>query len=113
YAEAVSVGDVATADRVLWEMSLRDDPSGDENAPDAVIAALCTALRSRGYRVRLAVGQSAFRCDLAVFREGDPSYRLGVLVDTDDYYQHANILERDVLRPSLLRAFGWKVAHVL
>jgi hypothetical protein len=36
-----------------------------------------------------------------------------VIVDTDAYYQDTNLLEREVLKPKLLRAFGWRVAHVL
>jgi predicted DNA-binding WGR domain protein len=34
-------------------------------------------------------------------------------VDTESYYQNANLLECDVLRPQLLRAFGWNVMLVL
>jgi len=60
-----------------------------------------------------AVGQSHFRCDLAVRREGDDAYRLGILVDNQAYYEQSDLLERDMMRPKLLRNFGWKVAFVL
>ncbi len=61
----------------------------------------------------LDVGQSGFRCDLAVRAGLERSYRLGILVDTDPYYQNGNIIERDVLRPRLLRVFGWEILLVL
>jgi predicted DNA-binding WGR domain protein len=34
-------------------------------------------------------------------------------VDTDTFYAEADVLEREVLKPKLLRAFGWAVVHVL
>ena len=86
--------------------------SSDESI-DLVITELAAALTERGYQVDRAIGQSHFRCDLAVRRSGDHAYRTGILVDTDEYYRHANLLERDVLRPKLLRAFGWNLVHVL
>jgi predicted DNA-binding WGR domain protein len=104
---------LAAARRVLWEMALRDAPMQPSEASDAVAADLTAVLCTRGYHVSHAVGQSNFRCDLAVRREDDRAYRLGILIDTDDYYEQPNVLERDVLKPKLLRAFGWHVVHVL
>ncbi len=113
YTEAASNGQFSTVQRVLREMAVREEPQAAEAAADAVTAELTDALRQRGYHVDTAVGQSSFRCDLALRRDGDRTYRLGILVDTDDYYRHSNLLEHEVLRPKLLRAFGWTVAHVL
>ena len=59
------------------------------------------------------MGQSDFRCDLAVRARGQPRYSLGVMVDTETYYENDDVLERDLLRPRLLRAFGWAVVPVL
>ena len=72
YAEAVSVGNLGAARRVLRGMSRWHDADGDEmaaNGPllDQIAAALC----KKGCQVDRAVGQSHFRCDLAVRREGD------------------------------------------
>jgi predicted DNA-binding WGR domain protein len=63
--------------------------------------------------VDLNVGQSRFRCDLAVRRKGDSLYQLGILVDTDGHYANPNLLDRYLLQPSILRAFGWRFALVL
>ncbi|HEV3022857.1 MAG TPA: hypothetical protein VGX76_10325, partial [Pirellulales bacterium] len=120
YAAAVSAGDLATTLRVLGELSprrgdetARDETARDETADDAVVTQLAEALRQRGWQVAVNVGQSHFRCDLAVCRPGDASYALGILVDTDAYYRQSDVLERELMKPKLLTAFGWQVAHVL
>jgi len=113
YAEAMSQGDLSSARRVLCEMSPQETSDLTNESVDLVISELAAALTERGYQVDRAIGQSHFRCDLAVRRSGDHAYRTGILVDTDEYYRHVNLLERDVLRPKLLRAFGWNLAHVL
>jgi predicted DNA-binding WGR domain protein len=35
------------------------------------------------------------------------------MVDTEAYYRQKDIFERDVMRPSLLKGFGWRIQHVL
>ncbi|MBI3408998.1 MAG: WGR domain-containing protein [Planctomycetes bacterium] len=113
YAEAMSQGAQAAARRVLGETGLQDSEPVCAAVADILLLELTTALRERGYEVASAVGQSSFRCDLAVRRPKDRAYRLGILVDSDEYYRQDDILARDVLKPKLLRAFGWKVSHVL
>jgi predicted DNA-binding WGR domain protein len=80
---------------------------------DAVIDSLTRALRARGYSVDLNVGQSKFRCDLAVRSNSDSLYQLGILVDTDGHYANPNLLDRYLMQPAILRAFGWRFALVL
>jgi predicted DNA-binding WGR domain protein len=115
YAEAVSVGDLESARRTLREMTSQPDSGAalDDAGSDPVIDQLACALRAAGYEVDLGVGQSSFRCDLAVRRSGECFYRVGILVDTESYYQQNDIVERDIMRPQLLESFGWKVTHVL
>jgi hypothetical protein len=114
YAEAASIGDAETAKRILGGLSRWRDESGRDSAGnDTVARRLAAELRERGYRVDLSVGQSHFRCDLAVACEGDEGYRLGVLIDSDAYYEQSDLIERDMMRPRLLRAFGWRISQVL
>jgi predicted DNA-binding WGR domain protein len=113
YAESASAGDLAAVQRVLWELTFQEEKTGEETASDAVLDQLADSLVRRGYQVDRAVGQSGFRCDLAVRRPEEHVYCLAILLDTDAYYQNPDPLERDVLKPKLLRAFGWKVAQVL
>jgi hypothetical protein len=114
YAEAASAGDTAGARRVLRDLAVwRDLEERSGPRSDAVVRQIGAALGQRGYEVETGVGMSRFRCDLAARRRGETGYRLGVLVDTDEHYRQGDLLERDLLRPALLRAFGWQVAHVL
>jgi predicted DNA-binding WGR domain protein len=70
-------------------------------------------LRQRGYAVDLNVGQSKFRCDLAVRGNADSFYQLGLQVDTDGHYANPNLLDRYLMQPGILKAFGWRFALVL
>jgi predicted DNA-binding WGR domain protein len=114
YAEAVSKGDVATARRVLENLNpLARKALAPLSKDDAVVEQLASALRTMGYAVDLNVGQSKFRCDLAVHGTSDGLYELGILVDTDGHYANPNLLDRYLMQPSILRAFGWRFALVL
>jgi predicted DNA-binding WGR domain protein len=112
YAEAASIGDTACASQVLRTLSERAKDVA-ESGKDSVVQQLAQALDQRGYRVDRAVGQSHFRCNLAVWRPGDRQYRLGILVDTSAWYEQRDLVERELLRPELLKAFGWRVVVVL
>jgi hypothetical protein len=74
---------------------------------------VAAGLREKGYLVDVDVGQSSFRCDLAVRLSNESEYVAGVLVDTSAGSGSADLLEHEVMRPKLLEAFGWRVAHVL
>ncbi|HEX3624097.1 MAG TPA: AAA domain-containing protein [Verrucomicrobiae bacterium] len=114
YAEAVSKGDAAAARRVLENLNpLSRKALAPLNEGDAVVEALAKALRSRGHSVDLNVGQSRFRCDLAVRSSPDNFYLLGILVDTDSHYANPNLLDRYLMQPAILRAFGWRFALIL
>ena len=81
---------------------------------DAVVEGLAKALRCASrYAVDLNVGQSRFRCELAVRTNSESLYQLGILVDTDGHYANPNLLDRYLMQPSILRAFGWRFALVL
>jgi hypothetical protein len=115
YSEAVSEGNTEASQRVLRGMSRwhAAPEAAGEVAIDPVAEQIAAALLERGYVVDRAVGQSHFRCDLAVRRAGDTVYRLGILLDNDGYYDQSDLLERDLMRPKLLRDFGWNVTLVL
>jgi predicted DNA-binding WGR domain protein len=114
YAGAVSKGDEATARRVLENLNpLSRKALAPLSRGDAVVEQLAEALRRRGHVVDLNVGQSKFRCDLAVRGKADNFYQLGILVDTDGHYANPNLLDRYLMQPGILKAFGWRFALVL
>jgi len=114
FAEASSVDDLTAVRQVLSEMVAFAEPKADAALiAHPVSERLAAELTERGYRVDREVGQSVFRCDLAVCRQGDRIYRLGILVDSGDHYRQSDVLERDLMKPRLLEAFGWSILAVL
>jgi predicted DNA-binding WGR domain protein len=115
YAAACSIGDAATARRVLQTsaglLGVRGVSANGE-AKDNVAVQLAAALRKRGLIVETDVGQSSFRLPLAVRRENDDARTLGVMIDDATHYAQQDLLERFLLRPGVLQAFGWRVIAV-
>ena len=104
YAEAASIGDVEIASQILRSLSQpRTATDILEQADDAVVGQLAEVLRQRGYRVDRAVGQSRLRCDLGVSRSEDRSYRLGILVDTAEWYAQHDLDRTRVAQARLAR----------
>ncbi len=114
YAENLSKGELKTARAVLENLNpLNRRALSPATTRDAVIEELAAALLKRGHRVDLNVGQSRFRCDLAIRSADAPEYRLGLLIDTDAHYENQNLVDRYLTQPSILRAFGWHVLLLL
>jgi predicted DNA-binding WGR domain protein len=114
YTEALSDGAPDAAKRILsgisrWRESNLDEGSDD----DQVCCQLASALRQNGYQVDLNVGHSHFRVDIAVRRGTERSYCLGILIDTPIKYEQFDTMEREMMRPRLLRSFGWRLTCVL
>ena len=112
YAEAASCGDRDGMRRALATVAPHAvaEQSALENALARKIAA---ALRERGYEAETAVGESAFVCDVAVRKPGAETHQLAILIDTATHYASGDLLERHVVKPSVLAAFGWKTLTVL
>jgi predicted DNA-binding WGR domain protein len=114
YAEHLSCGRAQAAQQVLQGLNpLTRSAFAHGPSEDVVVRQLSAALRERGHLVDEQVGQSRFRCDLAVRDPVLPSYALGILVDTDSHYLNRDIFERYVSRPRILGAFQWNIVHVL
>lgn len=109
YAEAVSAGNRETADRILGRRSAEEH----EDGPSAIVASMQQVLEERGYLVTTDVGESSFRCDLALRRRGESDYQLGILLVDASHNERVAVMEQYVLRPALLAAFGWNVLEVL
>ena len=110
YATAVSRGDHVAAKAALTPYAVKAPASA---RPSAVIEQLAAALEARGIEVDTAVGESVFRCDLALKLPEDAGHRLAVLVDTPDRIASDTLLERLTTHPSALTTTGWRVHHVL
>jgi predicted DNA-binding WGR domain protein len=113
YAECASRGDMAAARQLLANLNPLTRRGLQNPTHDAVVEQLAQALRDRGCKVDTNIGQSRFRCDLAVCAADGRTYALGIIVDTETFYANPDIAELCVTRPGILRAFGWRVMVVL
>ncbi|MFI5691044.1 AAA domain-containing protein [Kribbella sp. NPDC051586] len=111
YAAAISRGDHAAAKAALTPYAVK--AAAPSARSSAVIEQLAESLEARGVEVDTAVGESVFRCDLALKLPGDTGHRLAVLVDTPDRVAADTLLERLTTHPSALTTTGWRVHHVL
>lgn len=72
--------------------------------------AVAEALRARGLEVDQQVGASAYRIDMAIRDQRDPSrYVLGIECDGATYHSAKTARDRDVLRQQVLRDKGWRL----
>ena len=114
YAAAVSRGDaggIAAALAGFRERRARE--ATESHGANAVVGQLAEALRARNLAVAEHVGQSGFRVDLAVRRQGDEAHRVAILVDRADRVERERVAERALAHPAVLQAAGWRVVHVL
>lgn len=101
YAESQSRGDVALARQVLDGLNpLKRKPLTLEQASRTVSEQIAQALCTRGWLAETQIGQSRFRCDVAVRANGDMQHQLGILLDTTG---NTSVLERFHTQPSILR----------
>jgi superfamily I DNA and/or RNA helicase/predicted DNA-binding WGR domain protein len=114
YAECVSIGNMQLARTILDGLIANDQRKVKTTMEQSVTAKqVKESLERKGYLVNELVGQSNFKCSLAVKKKiEDPFYTLGILVDDAYHYQNHDIVEQYFLRPSILQSFGWKIANV-
>lgn len=114
YAEAASRGDDVAAATVMRALSHDfGDPQAKTAEVGPVVDGLARALEAEGLVVLCNLGASEFRADLAVGRGEDSALSVAVLIDTAERYVDHDPMEQHHTRPSVLRAFGWTVVHVL
>ncbi|HEU4553462.1 MAG TPA: AAA domain-containing protein [Chitinophaga sp.] len=114
YAEMVSSGNTAQARQVLDDVA----PPGKQASYTAdnsntVTQQIKAALEAAGLVADTGVGQSSFKCSLAVKRQAaDTQYCLGILVDDAVHYRNPDVMEQYYQRPAILQAFGWQTVNV-
>lgn len=111
YAESLSRGDVALARQILDGLNpLKRQSLAREPETAALAGGIASALRARGWEAETRVGQSRFRCDVAVRPKDYARHEVGILLDTTG---QTGVLERFHTQPGILTAFGWRVLVVL
>jgi predicted DNA-binding WGR domain protein len=113
YAEMVSQGQMAGARAILDSMVLRKMDGGIAARPSNLRDQIRQQLQAMGYVVDEQIGQSDFKCSLAIkARPEDQEYVLGILLDDEKHYLNENLIEQYYQRPAILERFGWKVIPV-
>ena len=113
YAECSSIGQTAVVASLLHGLSGRDDAGHLKVAQAEILAdEIARCIAEFGFRVDRRIGQSSFHVDKAICRPDDNEYRLGILIDGEQWYSQLDILERELMKPRLLEAFGWRILNV-
>ncbi|HTI90308.1 MAG TPA: AAA domain-containing protein [Puia sp.] len=113
YAELISLGRMSAARTILDGLVPQKVSGQGVVGPTVMRAQLKGQLMALGYEVAEQVGQSDFKCSLAVKRKPeDEDYALAILIDDELHYRNRNLVEQYYQRPAILRAFGWKVLAV-
>lgn len=112
YAENVSTGNMDLARTILDSLVFqkRDTPASASSVVQKQIAA---SLAEKGFEFKEQVGQSNFKCSLAVkLNASDHDYALSILIDDEVHYSNENLLELYYQRPAVLKSFGWRSMHL-
>ncbi len=113
YAESVSNGNMQVARVILDSLVVNKNQHIATVSNSIVIKQIKERLQKQGYEVAEHVGQSDFKCSLAVkMNPGDEEYTMSILLDDDRHYSNYNLVEQYYQRPAILRSFGWRTLHV-
>jgi superfamily I DNA and/or RNA helicase/predicted DNA-binding WGR domain protein len=111
YADSLSRGDAALARQVLDGLNpLKRRALTQEQTSGLVSQQIAAALCDRGWLAETQIGQSRFRCDIAVRAAGATQHQLGILLDVTG---NTTVLERYHTQPAILQAFGWQALIIL
>ncbi|MCP9752085.1 AAA domain-containing protein [Ferruginibacter sp. HRS2-29] len=113
YAELVSNGNMQMARVVLDGLMLKKENTRPATPLPATLNSISEQLVKNGYHVTANVGQSGFKCSLAVKLDpADDNYTLSILLDDEQFYSADNIVEQYYQRPEILKSFGWKMIFI-
>jgi predicted DNA-binding WGR domain protein len=113
YSELVSRGDMGSARTILDSLVLHKKDRSKIKADNIILQQIKEQLEKKGYEVAEQVGQSDFKCSLAVkAKPADTTYSLSILLDDDLHYKNENLLEQYYQRPAILQTFNWRTINV-
>lgn len=113
YAELISIGKTEGARTILDGLTIEKNQQNKTPEKGVVMHQLKDILTKEGFEVTEHVGQSRFKCSLAVkVKASDTGYTLGILIDDDHHYSNLDMLEQYYQRPEVLQSFGWRIIQV-
>ncbi|UYQ95057.1 AAA domain-containing protein [Chitinophaga horti] len=113
YAENVSSGNMQQARQILDGLLPQRFVHKQRTGEAVIRQQVRHQLEQRGFTVAEQVGQSGFRCSLAVkITPDDPAYTLSIIIDDETYYSNPDVIEQYYQRPALLENAGWRTMTV-
>ena len=113
YAENISAGNMQTARTILDSLVVNKNYKTSNESKTVVLKEIKQQLQKLGYEVAEQVGQSDFKCSLAIKKNAaDDQYTISVLIDDDKHYSNTNLVEQYYQRPAILQSFGWRSINV-
>jgi predicted DNA-binding WGR domain protein len=111
YAALMSTGNLLHAQSILQTLALQ--PTQTTIEINYLQQQICDALNELGYFTKINIGQSYFKCHIGIKKnETDKDYILGIILDDDAHYSNPDILEQYLLKPTILKNFGWNILAV-
>ncbi|MBK7884818.1 MAG: WGR domain-containing protein [Chitinophagaceae bacterium] len=109
YAEMISTGNMQMAGTVLDSLNLQKKLNVTTQPANIILQQIKQQLQMLGYESAQQVGQSNFKCAIAVkVNANDDAYTLGIMLDDEIHYSNDNLLEQYFQRPAILESFGWR-----
>ena len=114
YAEMVSTGNMNVARTILDGLITNEQKKKEITSTISITTVqIKKALEAKGYIVNEQIGQSDFKCNLAIKKNAeDTNYCLGILIDDEFHYRNSDLVEQYYQRPSILKSFGWQMTNV-
>ena len=113
YAESISLGQMSIANQILGKVHTQA-ANGGFPGHNIILQQINHHLQQLGYVTQSQVGQSGFKCSLAIkAAETDQQYALAIMIDDEQHYQHPDVMELYYQRPALMESFGWRTMLVL
>lgn len=110
YVKAISDGRKAYAHQLLGNQDVEPEIFNQTNL---IASFLADKISQKGYWVEQHVGETSYKLDLAVKATRNAAdYLLGIECEGPYYFSGATSKEREIYRPALLRAFGWRLHRV-
>ena len=113
YAAAVSTGDTAAQTAAVAGYPGADRVAQAGQVADPLADVIAETYRAEGRTVARGLGQSTARCDIALRPAGAAAFTTAILTDNAGHYAIADMIDRYVTYPGLLRAAGWSVEFAL
>ncbi len=112
YARAVSNGN-QTETKIILEkaLSLPEQPAKQLITND-LEQKIKVELEKLGYKVYTHLGNADYKISLGIYDKTLERYLIGIECDYTAYHSSDSLLERDVYRPTFLKARGWDILRV-